>query len=171
MSKIVKGEIEMAETIRSYIDKNLTHLNWNILPQIFESEGVELTEEIERYLRETPKNTNWNVLKELSNHTPIDLGTLFYQGSLQEGNINEDEGAMVQDPEEWHYAIESSNMYMVIENNIVLGTKVDENCVSFVFNNNTVSITITTDGGTGDSVVVISGDVPSHYEIYAKQVE
>ena len=49
-------------TIRSYIDKNLTNLNWNILPQIFESEGVELTEEIERYLRETPKNTNWNVL-------------------------------------------------------------------------------------------------------------
>lgn len=50
-------------TIREYIDKNLTHLNWNILPQIFESEGVELTEEIERYLRETPKNTNWNVFK------------------------------------------------------------------------------------------------------------
>lgn len=49
-------------TIRSYIDKNLTNLNWNILPQIFESEGVELTEEIKRYLRETPKNTNWNVL-------------------------------------------------------------------------------------------------------------
>ena len=48
-------------TIRSYIDKNLPNLNWNILPQIFESEGVELTEEIERYLRETPKNTNWNV--------------------------------------------------------------------------------------------------------------
>ena len=53
----------MAETIRSYIDKNLTHLNWNILPQIFESEGVELTEEIERYLRETPKNTNWNMMQ------------------------------------------------------------------------------------------------------------
>ena len=55
----------MAETIRSYIDKNLTSLNWNILPQIFESEGVELTEEIERYLRETPKNTNWNVFGSL----------------------------------------------------------------------------------------------------------
>ena len=53
-------------TIRSYIDKNLTSLNWNILPQIFESEGVELTEEIERYLRETPKNTNWNVLGQMS---------------------------------------------------------------------------------------------------------
>ena len=52
-------------TIRSYIDKNLTNLNWNILPQIFESEGVELTEEIERYLRETPKNTNWNILEQL----------------------------------------------------------------------------------------------------------
>lgn len=52
-------------TIRSYIDKNLTNLNWNILPQIFESEGVELTEEIKRYLKETPKNTNWNVFKDL----------------------------------------------------------------------------------------------------------
>ena len=52
-------------TIRSYIDKNLTNLNWNILPQIFESEGVELTEEIERYLRETPKNTNWNIFKDV----------------------------------------------------------------------------------------------------------
>ena len=50
-------------TIREYIDKNLTSLNWNILPQIFESEGVELTEEIERYLRETPKNTNWNMMQ------------------------------------------------------------------------------------------------------------
>ena len=48
-------------TIREYMDRNLPNLNWNILPQIFESEGVELTEEIERYLRETPKNTNWNV--------------------------------------------------------------------------------------------------------------
>ena len=161
----------MAETIRSYIDKNLTNLNWNILPQIFESEGVELTEEIERYLRETPGNTNWNILKELSNHTPVDLGTLFYQGSLQEGNINEDEGAMVQDVDEWYHAIESSNMYMVVENNTVLGTKTDEQCVSFVFNNNTVSIRITTDPETGDSVIVISGDVPSYYEIYAKQVE
>ena len=52
-------------TIRSYIDKNLTNLNWNILPQIFESEGVELTEKIERYLRETPKNTNWNIVEQL----------------------------------------------------------------------------------------------------------
>ena len=52
-------------TIRSYIDRNLPNLNWNILPQIFESEGVELTEEIERYLRETPKNTNWNIFKDV----------------------------------------------------------------------------------------------------------
>ena len=158
-------------TIREYIDKNLTSLNWNIVPQSCESEGVELTEEIERYLRETPKNTNWNVFKELFNHTLIDLGTLFYQGSLQEGNIIEDEGAIVKDVDEWYHAIESSNMYMVVENNTILGTKTDEQCVSFVFNNNTVSITITTDYDTGDSVVVISGDVPSYYEIYAKQVE
>lgn len=52
-------------TIRSYIDRNLPNLNWNILPQIFESEGVELTEEIKRYLRETPKNTNWNIFKDV----------------------------------------------------------------------------------------------------------
>ena len=54
-------------TIRSYINKNLTHLNWNILPQIFESEGMELTEEIERYLKETPKNTNWNMMQTIIN--------------------------------------------------------------------------------------------------------
>lgn len=50
-------------TIRSYIDKNLTNLNWNILPQIFEAEGVKLTEKIKRYLNETPKNTNWNMMQ------------------------------------------------------------------------------------------------------------
>lgn len=57
----------MPETIRSYIDKNLTNLNWNILPQIFEENGVELTEEIEAYLRNTPENTNWNVFGSLGN--------------------------------------------------------------------------------------------------------
>ena len=54
-------------TIYEYINKNLPNLNWNILPQIFESEGVELTEDIEKYLRETPGNTNWNVIKDLNN--------------------------------------------------------------------------------------------------------
>ena len=68
-------------TIRSYIDKNLTHLNWNILPQIFESEGVELTEEIERYLRETPKNTNWNVFGSLGGSS-VPLGTLFIEDTI-----------------------------------------------------------------------------------------
>ena len=68
-------------TIRSYIDKNLTHLNWNILPQIFESEGVELTEEIERYLRETPKNTNWNVLGQMSNEDG-NKRTVIFEGSV-----------------------------------------------------------------------------------------
>ena len=48
-------------TIKDYITKNLTNLNWNILPQIFEENNVELTEEIEAYLRNTPENTNWNV--------------------------------------------------------------------------------------------------------------
>ena len=55
--------------IKEYINKNLPNLNWNILPQIFEENGVELTEEIERYLRETPKNTNNAILKELLNST------------------------------------------------------------------------------------------------------
>ena len=49
--------------IKDYINKNLPNLNWNILPQIFEDEGVELTEEIKAYLKETPGNTNWNLLK------------------------------------------------------------------------------------------------------------
>lgn len=54
-------------TIYEYINKNLPNLNWNILPQIFESEGVELTEDIEKYLRETPGNTNWNLLRGIIN--------------------------------------------------------------------------------------------------------
>ena len=49
--------------IKDYITKNLTNLNWNILPQIFEENDVELTEEIEAYLRNTPENTNWNVFE------------------------------------------------------------------------------------------------------------
>lgn len=53
--------------IRNYMDKNLLNLNWNILPQIFEDEGVELTEEAEEYLKETPWNTNWNLFKQIIN--------------------------------------------------------------------------------------------------------
>ena len=49
--------------LKEYIDKNLPNLNWNILPQIFEDEGIELTEEIKAYLKETPGNTNWNVFE------------------------------------------------------------------------------------------------------------
>lgn len=64
-------------TIRSYIDRNLPNLNWNILPQIFESEGVELAEEIKRYLRETPKNTNWNVFKQMTSSEEISLTVVF----------------------------------------------------------------------------------------------
>lgn len=52
--------------VKEYINKNLPNLNWNILPQIFEDEGIELTEEIKAYLKETPGNTNWNVLHEMS---------------------------------------------------------------------------------------------------------
>lgn len=51
--------------IKDYITKNLSNLNWNILPQIFEENGVELTEEIEAYLRNTPENTNWNLLNKM----------------------------------------------------------------------------------------------------------
>ena len=52
--------------VKDYINKNLPNLNWNILPQIFEDEGIELTEEIKAYLKETPGNTNWNILNEIS---------------------------------------------------------------------------------------------------------
>ena len=166
-----------------YIYENIDCFNLAIFKQILEESGETVSEEIYDYLMETTWNTNPALLKQYGldiersnekedkNHTPIDLGTLFYQGGLQEGNINEDEGAMVQDIDEWYHAIESYHMYMVIENNIVLGTKTDEESISFVFNNSTVSITITTDDQTGDSVAVISGDVPSYYKIYAKQVE
>jgi UDP-N-acetylglucosamine 2-epimerase len=51
--------------IKDYITKNLPSLNWNILPQIFEENGVEMNEEIEAYLKETPGNTNWNVFEEI----------------------------------------------------------------------------------------------------------
>lgn len=49
--------------IYDYITKNLPRLNWNILPQLFEDEGVEFTEEVYNYLEETSGNTNWNLLK------------------------------------------------------------------------------------------------------------
>lgn len=48
--------------IKEYLDKNLPNLNFNILPQILEENGVELTEEIIEYLKNSPWNTNWNVL-------------------------------------------------------------------------------------------------------------
>ena len=54
-------------TVYEYITRNLPNLNWNILPQIFEENGVELTEDIEKYLRETPGNTNWNLLRGIIN--------------------------------------------------------------------------------------------------------
>lgn len=50
-------------TIRDYLDKNLSNINWNIFPQICEENGVELTDWMEQYLKETPENTNWNLLK------------------------------------------------------------------------------------------------------------
>ena len=61
--------------IKDYINKNLTNLNWNILPQIFEENNVELTEEIEAYLRNTPENTNWNVFDGMSGSSSDDGDT------------------------------------------------------------------------------------------------
>ncbi len=56
-------------TIKEYIIKNLPNFNWNILPQIFEENGVEMSEKIEVYLRETPGNTNWSILEQLGGGT------------------------------------------------------------------------------------------------------
>ena len=52
-------------TIKEYIIKNLPNFNWNILPQIFEENGVEMNEEIKAYLRNTPENTNWSIFEEI----------------------------------------------------------------------------------------------------------
>lgn len=48
--------------IKNYLDKNYPSINWNILSQLFEEEGIELTEEIRDYLNTTPWNTNANIL-------------------------------------------------------------------------------------------------------------
>ena len=50
-------------TINQYINKNITHLNLNVLAQLFKNEDIELTKEIKDYIRQTPKNTNLNVLR------------------------------------------------------------------------------------------------------------
>ena len=67
-------------TIHEYIDRNLPHLNWNILPQIFEDNGVELTKEIEKYLRETPENTNWNVIDSMMNQGGGNTSEIWFVG-------------------------------------------------------------------------------------------
>lgn len=59
--------------VKEYITKNLPNLNWNILPQIFEDEGVELTEEIKAYLKETPGNTNWNIFNSIINNSAEEI--------------------------------------------------------------------------------------------------
>ena len=66
-------------TIKEYIEKNLPNLNWNILPQIFEENGVELTEEIETYLKETPENTNWNLLGKINTNKKR---TIVFEGTI-----------------------------------------------------------------------------------------
>lgn len=75
--------------IKDYINKNLPNLNWNILPQIFEDEGIELTEEIKAYLKETPGNTNWNVFKSLQKDDENVFLSLTISGGT---NGDEDEG-------------------------------------------------------------------------------
>lgn len=50
-------------TINQYINKNITHLNLNVLAQLFKNEGIELTKEVKDYIQQTPKNTNLNVLR------------------------------------------------------------------------------------------------------------
>ncbi len=50
-------------TINQYINKNITHLNLNVLAQLFKNEDIELTKEVKDYIRQTPKNTNLNVLR------------------------------------------------------------------------------------------------------------
>lgn len=50
-------------TINEYINKNINHLNLNVLAQLFKNEGIELTKEVKDYIRQTPKNTNLNVLR------------------------------------------------------------------------------------------------------------
>jgi len=72
--------------IKEYLDKNLPNLNWNILPQIFEDNGVELTEEIEKYLKETPENTNWNVAGQLIKKSKKHTNLLFKNSALEMTN-------------------------------------------------------------------------------------
>ena len=80
-------------TIKEYIMKNLPNFNWNILPQIFEENGVEMNEEIEAYLRNTPENTNWSILEQLGeNESEIELPAKlvcidgYYQNNLPSGS-------------------------------------------------------------------------------------
>ena len=51
--------------IKEYLERNLPNVNFNILPQLFEEEGIELTEEIVEYLKTTPWNTNWNIFNSI----------------------------------------------------------------------------------------------------------
>lgn len=64
--------------IKDYITKNFPSLNWNILPQIFEENGVEMNEEIEAYLRNTPENTNWSILEQLGGSGGSSEGKLLF---------------------------------------------------------------------------------------------
>ena len=91
-------------TVKEYINKNLPNLNWNILPQIFEDEGVELTEEIKVYLKETPGNTNWNIFKQLKENNSDDESNkmivyLMSQGVYIPNNVFESMGLNYRNPE------------------------------------------------------------------------
>ena len=117
-------------TIRSYIDKNLANLNWNILPQIFESEGVELTEEIERYLRETPKNTNWNVFGSLG--STVELPHKIYFRYWEGVELDTDKSTLktAQEIQNWVVQHEGQNIEFYIPNHddamVADGTIVEE---------------------------------------------
>lgn len=68
--------------IMEYINKNLPNLNWNILPQLFEDEGVKLTEEIKTYLKETPNNINWDVFGSLGENEELITITFEYNQKI-----------------------------------------------------------------------------------------
>lgn len=113
-------------TIYEYITKNLPNLNWNILPQIFESEGVELTEDIEKYLRETPGNTNWNLFRSLSENSSKNLSKLIFS-NFQEQPAEYDFMANFQakipkttlETDEVYYVNYNSNKEYIPANNIL----------------------------------------------------
>ena len=69
--------------IKEYFERNLPNVNFNILPQLFEEEGIELTEEIVEYLKMTPWNTNWSVLSGLGGTESGESIEILYDKDLE----------------------------------------------------------------------------------------